>query len=57
MTGADVNVIPVTTEEYGLSEARRPENSRLDTGKLKKAGFGELAEWKDALGRFLKEVQ
>lgn len=57
MTGADVNVIPVTTEEYGLSKARRPKNSRLDTGKLKKAGFSELAEWKDALGRFLKEVQ
>lgn len=57
MTGAKVNVIPVTTEEYGLSKARRPKNSRLDTSKLKKAGFNELAEWKDALGRFLKEVQ
>ena len=51
----NVNVIPVTTEEYGLSKAARPFNSRLDKSKLVKNGFELLPDWKDALGRYLKE--
>jgi len=31
-------VIPVTTEEYGISKAARPFNSRLDKSKLKEEG-------------------
>ena len=50
-----VNVIPVTTEEYGLSKAVRPFNSRLDKSKLSENGFKLLPDWKDALGRYLKE--
>jgi dTDP-4-dehydrorhamnose reductase len=50
-------VIPVTTEEYGLSKAARPFNSRLDKSKLKKNGFEPLPDWKDALSRYLKEVE
>ena len=49
-------VIPVTTEEYGLSKAKRPYNSRLDKRKLKEAGFKPLPDWKDALQRYLKEA-
>lgn len=51
-----VHVIPVTTEEYGASKAKRPFNSRLDKSKLVKNGFTPLPEWKDALGRYLKEI-
>ena len=55
--GYDTKVTPVTTEEYGLSKAKRPFNSRLDKSKLVKAGFTPLPEWKDALRRYLKEIQ
>ena len=50
------NVIPVTTEEYGLSKAARPFNSRLDKSKLKENGFIPLPTWQDALERYLKEI-
>ena len=55
--GKDVKVIPVTTQEYGLSKAARPFNSRLDKSKLTENGFQPLPTWKDALGRYLKEAQ
>lgn len=55
--GKDTKVIPVTTEEYGLSKAARPFNSRLDKSKLVKNGFTPLPTWQDALSRYLKEVQ
>ena len=51
--GVHVNVIPVTTAEYGLSTARRPYNSRLDKSKLREAGFEPLPDWRDALRRYL----
>ena len=51
--GVNVNVIPVTTAEYGLSKARRPYNSRLDKSKLIEAGFTPLPDWRDALRRYL----
>ncbi len=51
--GLTTNVIPVTTEEYGLSKAARPSNSRLDKSKLVKAGFTPLPDWKDAVKRYL----
>ena len=54
--GMDTKVIPVTTEEYGLSVAARPFNSRLDKSKLKEAGFTPLPDWKDAVARYLKEA-
>ena len=54
--GMDTNVILVTTEEYGLSVAARPFNSRLDKSKLTEAGFTPLPDWKDAVARYLKEA-
>lgn len=48
-------VIPVSTEEYGLSKAARPHNSRLDKDKLQENGFVPLPDWKDALMRYLVE--
>ena len=55
--GLTTNVIPVTTEEYGLSKAARPSNSRLDKSKLVKAGFTPLPDWKDAVKRYLEEAE
>ncbi len=55
--GYDTKVIPVTTEEYGMSKAARPFNSRLDKSKLVKNGFTPLPTWQDALSRYLKEIQ
>ena len=54
--GYTTNVIPVTTEEYGLSKAARPFNSRLDKSKLKEAGFEPLPDWKDAVRRYISEL-
>lgn len=54
--GYDTNVVPVTTEEYGLSKAARPFNSRLDKSKLAENGFTPLPTWQNALERYLKEI-
>lgn len=50
-----VKVLPVTTEEYGVSKAKRPFNSRLDKQKLKDCGFELLPTWQDALKRYLSD--
>ena len=55
--GYTTKVIPVTTEEYGLSKAVRPFNSRLDKSKLLKNGFKPLPTWQDALARYLQEIE
>ena len=55
--GLDTKVIPVTTEEYGLSKAKRPFNSRLDKSKLIENGFKPLPTWQDALKRYLEEAK
>ena len=55
--GYDTKVIPVTTEEYGMSKAARPFNSRLDKSKLVENGFTPLPTWQDALSRYLKEIK
>lgn len=52
-----VTVQPVTTTEYGQPRAARPFNSRLDKAKLVESGFVPLPDWRDALGRYLKEMQ
>ncbi len=54
--GYTTKVVPVTTEEYGLSKAARPFNSRLDKSKLVENGFEPLPTWQDAVSRYLKEI-
>ncbi len=54
--GYTTKVIPVSTQEYGLSKAARPFNSRLDKSKLIENGFKPLPTWQDALARYLKEI-
>ena len=55
--GMNVNVLPVTTAEYGVSKARRPFNSRLDKRKLVENGFAPLPDWRDALSRYLAALR
>lgn len=55
--GLDTKVVPVTTEEYGLSKAARPFNSRLDKSKLSESGFEPLPVWQDAVKRYLMEIK
>ena len=55
--GLTTKIIPVTTDEYGISKATRPLNSRLDKSKLVKNEFELLPIWQDALARYLKEIQ
>lgn len=57
VAGKAVEVVPVTTAEYGASKARRPLNSRLDKRKLAENGFCPLPAWQDALKRYLKELE
>ena len=52
-----LTVKPVTTEEYGVSKAARPFNSRLDKSKLVENGFTPLPTWQDALTRYLEEIE
>lgn len=52
-----VTVEPVTTEEYGVSKAKRPFNSRLDKSKLTENGFTPLPTWQDALRRYLEKIE
>lgn len=54
--GLKTRVVPVTTEEYGLNQAARPLNSRLDKSGLTENGFQPLPTWQDAVVRYLKEA-
>lgn len=52
--GVQVNVIPVTSEEYG-AKANRPANSRMSKEKLTQNGFERLPHWRDALHRYMAQ--
>ncbi len=49
--------MPVSTADYGHSTAARPLNSRLDKSKLAEAGFRSLPDWKDAVRRYVRELE
>ena len=51
-----MNVVPVTTEEYG-AKAKRPANSRMDKEKLTEKGFDRLPTWQDALTRYIRALE
>ena len=54
--GVKVNVIPVSSEEYG-AKASRPANSRMSKEKLTQMGFERLPQWRDALHRYVAELE
>ena len=56
VAGYSTKVNKVTTMEYGASVAARPFNSRLDKKKLVEAGFMPLPTWKDAVKRYMREL-
>ena len=49
VAGKDTKVIPVTTEEYGASKARRPKNSRMSKNELINNNYSKLPKWSDTL--------
>ncbi len=53
--GVSVNVVPVTTAEYG-AKAKRPANSRMNQDKLTQMGFEKLPSWQDALKRYVRTL-
>ncbi len=56
----NMKVNPVTTEEYKKlvpQQAKRPLNFRMSKASLIQAGFNKLPDWKDALKRYLKEIE
>lgn len=55
--GRTTTVQPVATAEYSATKALRPLNSRLSKQSLTDAGFSRLPPWRDALARYLKELQ
>lgn len=51
----DTVIHPIPTSEYP-SRAARPLNSRMSKDKLVENGFSRLPDWKDALARYLTEL-
>ena len=49
VAGKDTKVIPITTEEYGMSKASRPGNSRMGKEKIEDNGFDSLPLLPNAL--------
>lgn len=56
LAGKQVKVNYIPTSEYP-TRAVRPLNSRMSKDKLEQAGFTRLPHWKDALQRYLKEIE
>jgi dTDP-4-dehydrorhamnose reductase len=54
--GKSTVIHPIPTSEYP-TRASRPLNSRMSKDKLEENGFTRLPHWKDALKRYLKELE
>lgn len=53
LAGVDINVVPVTTEEYPASVAKRPAYSVLENKKLNSQGSYRMKQWEDALKEYM----
>lgn len=53
LAGADISVVPVTTEEYPASVAKRPAYSVLENKKLNSQGSYRMKQWEDALKEYM----
>lgn len=51
----NVKITPITTEQYP-TKARRPQNSCMSKDKIKNTFHIQIPDWKDALNRFLNEL-
>ena len=54
-SGLGTKVNRITTDQYPM-KAKRPMNSRMSTDMLVKNGFRRLPDWKDALARYISEL-
>lgn len=57
--GKSTKINPVTTDEYlkmVTQQAKRPMNSVMSKDKLTENGFNRLPDWKDAVNRFMEEL-
>lgn len=55
IAGTGTRVERISTEDYP-AKAKRPLNSRMSKASLDAAGFARLPDWKDALKRYLEEL-
>lgn len=55
-SGLSTKVNRITSDQYPM-KAKRPMNSRMDTSCLTDAGFRLLPDWKDAVRRYIQELQ
>ena len=55
LAGRSTVVHPISSSEYP-ARAHRPKNSRMSKDSLYAAGFSPLPHWKDALERYLSEL-
>ena len=56
LSNINVKVNPVTSDKYP-AKVKRPLNSRLSKSSLDIAGFSRLSDWKDALKRYILELE
>lgn len=56
LSGLDTKVNRITSDQYPM-KAKRPMNSRMSTDKLSENGFTLLPDWKDALARYIRELE
>ncbi len=58
--GLNIKINHISTNDYLKlvpQQAKRPLNSRMSKKSLDDAGFKRLPDWKDALKRYLKEIE
>ena len=56
LTNTKIPIFPINTYQYP-TKAKRPLNSVLSKSSLDSNGFKRLPNWKDALRRYLEEVE
>ena len=56
MAKIDINVVPVTTEDYTAAVAKRPKHSVLENKKLNAQGSYRMKEWQDALKEYMTQL-
>ena len=55
VAGKNTKVVPVTTEEYGVSKAKRPTNSRMSKKKIHNNIKNQMPDWRKTLQDFIGE--
>lgn len=56
-SGSSTQIVPVTTEEYGATVAKRPAYSVLENKKLNSMGEYRMKEWKAALTEYMDMME